>query len=65
MAALTETEIRERAYQLWQQAGSPSDQEKQFWYEAEQELSDGSRQAQILDNVSAPKSPLPSGVLSR
>ncbi|WDR03237.1 DUF2934 domain-containing protein [Devosia algicola] len=65
MAALTETQIRERAYQLWQQAGSPTNQEQRFWFEAEQQLSDDSCQENILDNVSAPKPPLPSGILSR
>ena len=31
-------QIRQRAYELWQLAGSPEDREQEFWYEAEREL---------------------------
>jgi hypothetical protein len=35
-----ETKIRDRAYQLWDQAGQPEGREAEFWYEAERELSE-------------------------
>lgn len=31
--------IRDRAYQLWDQAGQPEGREDEFWYRAERELS--------------------------
>ncbi|OSP53500.1 DUF2934 domain-containing protein [Pseudoruegeria sp. SK021] len=33
--------ISQRAYELWEQAGSPEGQAEQFWYQAENELGDG------------------------
>lgn len=33
-----EDKVRERAYQLWEQAGSPEGREREFWYDAEREL---------------------------
>jgi len=30
--------VRERAYELWQQAGSPEDRSDEFWFAAEREL---------------------------
>jgi hypothetical protein len=35
-----EDEIRERAHQLWEQAGKPDGQDEQFWREAERQLRD-------------------------
>ena len=29
--------IRQRAYELWQQAGSPEDRHEEFWHQAEAE----------------------------
>ncbi|KQT24837.1 hypothetical protein ASG57_22655 [Bradyrhizobium sp. Leaf396] len=34
----TEQEIRERAHQLWEQAGKPEGREEEFWHAAEQDL---------------------------
>ncbi|MCK1393053.1 DUF2934 domain-containing protein [Bradyrhizobium sp. 1] len=34
----TEQDIRERAHELWQQAGRPAGREDEFWHAAEQEL---------------------------
>jgi Protein of unknown function (DUF2934) len=34
----TEQRIRERAYQLWQEAGEPEGRDQEFYYLAEQEL---------------------------
>lgn len=36
--APTDEEIRERAHQLWEQAGRPEGREQEFWHQAEQEL---------------------------
>jgi hypothetical protein len=30
--------IRERAYRLWQDAGSPADRDDEFWHQAETEI---------------------------
>lgn len=38
MAGLSEEDIRNRAYVLWQQAGEPPGRMDTFWYEAEKEL---------------------------
>jgi hypothetical protein len=38
MAYPTNEQIRERAYQLWEKAGSPENGEAEFWHLAEQEL---------------------------
>ncbi|MGY2905274.1 DUF2934 domain-containing protein [Bradyrhizobium sp. URHC0002] len=38
MAEPSKQEIDARAYQLWEQAGRPADQEAKFWHLAEQEL---------------------------
>ena len=35
-----ETKIRDRAYQLWEQAGQPEGRDAEFWHEAERELSE-------------------------
>jgi hypothetical protein len=37
MAEPTE-QIRQRAFELWEAAGSPEDREQEFWYQAEREL---------------------------
>ena len=46
--------IRDRAYQLWDQAGQPEGREQEFWYQAERELAeeeqvDASAEAAALD----------------
>ena len=43
MANPSDEQIRERAHQLWEAAGSPEGREQEFWYQAEKELrGDGS-----------------------
>jgi hypothetical protein len=37
---VTEEEIRQRAFELWDLAGRPADREDEFWYEAERQLKD-------------------------
>ncbi|MCK1742409.1 DUF2934 domain-containing protein [Bradyrhizobium sp. 139] len=38
MANLSEEEIRNRAYQLWMEAGEPAGKMDAFWYQAEKLL---------------------------
>jgi hypothetical protein len=38
MTSLSEEDIRNRAYRLWQEAGEPAGRMDTFWYEAEKEL---------------------------
>jgi hypothetical protein len=38
MAASSDEQIRARAHQLWEAAGSPEGREHEFWYQAEKEL---------------------------
>jgi hypothetical protein len=35
-----EAKIRDRAYQLWDQAGQPDGDDHAFWYQAERELAE-------------------------
>jgi hypothetical protein len=35
-----DAKIRDRAYQLWDQAGQPEGREQEFWYDAERELAE-------------------------
>jgi hypothetical protein len=37
----TEEQIRNRALDLWEQAGKPEDRDEEFWQEAEKELNEG------------------------
>jgi Protein of unknown function (DUF2934) len=37
----TDEQIRTRAHQLWELAGSPPGRDDEFWHEAERELKDG------------------------
>jgi hypothetical protein len=38
MAKPTTEEIRQRAYQLWKEAGEPDGKSDAFWYQAEEQL---------------------------
>ena len=38
MTPYSEMQIRDRAYALWEEAGRPDGQDKEFWAQAEQEL---------------------------
>lgn len=51
---IAEDRIRNRAYQLWLDAGEPDERDQDFWYQAERELAeeeevDTSREAAALD----------------
>ncbi len=39
MNPYTETQIRDRAYALWEEAGRPEGQDMEFWIAAEREVS--------------------------
>jgi hypothetical protein len=41
MVQSNEEHVRQRAHQLWEQAGSPEGREDEFWFEAERELQNG------------------------
>ena len=41
MAEPSDEQIRTRAHQLWEAAGSPEGREHEFWYQAEKELRGG------------------------
>lgn len=41
-----EQKIRERAYALWQQAGSPEGRHEEFWHQAREEQAGGQPQTQ-------------------
>ncbi|HWV21308.1 MAG TPA: DUF2934 domain-containing protein [Devosia sp.] len=54
MPHVEEHKVRDRAYQLWDEAGQPQDREQEFWYQAEQELAeedevDTSREASVIN----------------
>lgn len=40
MHTIDEQKIRDRAFQLWDQAGQPDGRETEFWYAAELELAE-------------------------
>jgi hypothetical protein len=37
----TEDQVRQRAYELWEQQGSPTGREEEFWLQAEREINEG------------------------
>lgn len=50
MAAPKEIDVVRRAYQLWQQAGEPSNRDEDFYFQAKTELQDELQEE--LDNES-------------
>jgi hypothetical protein len=46
--------IRERARQLWEQAGSPQGRDEEFWYEAENQIDKDDKDAKIPDQQRIP-----------
>ncbi|WP_332687636.1 DUF2934 domain-containing protein [Devosia sp.] len=62
MHAQQEVEIRDRAYALWQEEGSPEGRDQEFWYRAEQALAeqadvDSSEQAAEASQPTPPAGP--------
>jgi hypothetical protein len=41
MTTPTEEQIIHRAYELWEQAGKPDNRDKEFYHQAEKDLSQG------------------------
>lgn len=65
MTPMSDVEIRDRAYALWEQAGRPEGQDMAFWMMAERELSAQAepQEAQAAtpqaDEAAMPTQPLP------
>jgi hypothetical protein len=53
----TEQRIRERAYQLWEQAGRPNDRGEDFWHAARREIEDAVPSPGAIHNPPAGASP--------
>ena len=53
--------IRDRAYTLWVEAGSPEGNDWQFWHEAERQLATTGVLDMSEDSVEATQPPLPAG----
>jgi hypothetical protein len=47
MAYPTDEQIRERAHQLWEQAGRPEGKQDEFWHLAEQELQNADKSSPL------------------
>jgi len=60
-----EDEIRERAYALWERAGSPSTHSQDFWRKAERELAEEKGLDVSREASSVKQPPVPSGTLAR
>lgn len=60
-----ETNIRDRAYALWQNDGSPDGRELEFWDRAERELTEEAGLDTSETNATVKKPPLPAGTLAR
>lgn len=52
-----DVEIREKAYQLWEQAGCPEDRSDEFWFQAVSELQ--SEQAKTVAEDIEPERVIP------
>ena len=63
MTTHTEDKIRDRAYALWVDAGSPDGNELDFWHRAERELAEesGVDQSEAAAEISRPP-PLAGGI---
>jgi hypothetical protein len=47
-----ETEIRDRAYALWNEAGQPEGREEEFWHRARETLDEARRSGSLGDQLS-------------
>ena len=61
MIDLHESDIRDRAYALWQQAGSPDGREQEFWQQAERELAEEQGVDTSEENSEVKKPPMQVG----
>ncbi|MGN6487994.1 MAG: DUF2934 domain-containing protein [Devosia sp.] len=62
MSIHTEETIRSRAYELWEHAGRPDGHDKEFWAEAERELSDQSELDRSAENADTRRPPVQAGL---
>jgi len=58
-----DTKIRDRAYALWERAGSPEGRQEEFWHAAERELAEegGTDTSERASTITAPP-PVPGSV---
>ncbi len=65
MSQSYEDRIRERAYALWERAGSPSTHSQDFWRKAERELAE-EKGLDVVQQASSVGQPVPpAGTLAR
>jgi hypothetical protein len=57
-----EETIRDRAYALWVEAGSPEGNDWQFWHEAERQLAENGEIDMSEDAAEVTQPPLPAGM---
>ena len=62
MATQREDDIRDRAYALWVEAGSPEGNDWRFWHAAEQELAEKSELDMSEAQTEVAQPPLPAGL---
>jgi hypothetical protein len=58
----TEARIRDRAYALWETAGRPEGQDKEFWSAAERELAEESGLDRSAEDAETRLPPLVAGL---
>lgn len=56
-----ETRIRDRAYALWESAGSPGGDDQRFWHEAERQLAEEGSVDTSKDAAETGKPPVQAG----
>jgi len=64
MHNIDEQKIRDRAFQLWDEAGQPDGREQEFWYAAELELAEEGETDISQENVQIDTPPVVPGRLS-
>lgn len=62
MKTVSEDDIRDRAYALWQEAGSPEGDDKRFWHDAERQLAEESDTDTSEDQADVGLPPLVGGL---
>ena len=48
---ISKAQVRERAYQLWTDAGCPDGRDEEFWHQAARELGEGAAGAAMPDHL--------------
>jgi hypothetical protein len=65
MHSIHENDIRDRAYALWVDQGSPEGREQEFWYQAERELSEEAALDMSEASAEVTQPTPPAGTLAR